>query len=439
MKTQHFLIPQRNGQIRTMAHLAQIDAPSQYQVPVNSYSSQLPLYRITKTVPITGRMISECNYMIETFSRDIPVLEKISSTQQNVIQQQSSQIQELTKQLSPIGWNDAIPWQRGSGIRNIGQTCYAAAILQALFHIPPLVEWMLTRSQHILQCQGQQCTQSTVCEMVKLLLAVRANAVGDPTDFMNLFRTCTTQIINNTPIVKFPASQQHDAHEFLVSLTNLLDTELKDNSPFPAVFQFGLKHAIKCPSPNCRNTLSTLHCQRAVELHIDENARLNDLITSYFKDETVSGFQCSNCKMKLDSIKSTRMIEPPIILTILLKRFNIRYEYEIVNGKREQKVITRKKYYQINIPKILRIKSFDPEQENNYELVALVNHKGTLSAGHYTTIVRSPTAAWVEYNDHNSTILDPTFTINPALAYILLYRLVRFVVYNFKYIFCILS
>ena len=62
-------------------------------------------------------------------------------------------------------------------------------------------------------------------------------------------------------------------------------------------------------------------------------------------------------------------------------------------------------------------------QSLSYELIAIVNHEGSLSAGHYWAYVKDESGRWYNCNDRAVTLLlDVKKRLNNIFSYILFYK-----------------
>lgn len=51
-----------------------------------------------------------------------------------------------------LGWSSGT-WNVGAGMVNMGNTCYLNSTLQALFHVPAFVNWLMSDKEHAADCQ----------------------------------------------------------------------------------------------------------------------------------------------------------------------------------------------------------------------------------------------------------------------------------------------
>ena len=117
---------------------------------------------------------------------------------------------------------------------------------------------------------------------------------------------------------------------------------------------------------------------------------LYDCMDAYTGAEELGGenqWLCDKCKCKCDAERKISWWVAPDILVILLKRFQYTPAgFEKINVS-------------IQFPLTdLVLKTATPE---SYELYGVVNHFGSLSAGHYTALCRGPENGWFNFNDHH--------------------------------------
>jgi ubiquitin C-terminal hydrolase len=142
----------------------------------------------------------------------------------------------------------------------------------------------------------------------------------------------------------------------------------------------------------------------------NDSVKIEDMIKTNFNEEEIlfnSPCQNSNCKKKSVHLKKTNLCYLPKILILSLQRMR----------KSRNKINTK-----VSFSETLNLNNFiDSEICNNnyqYQLYAIANHKGTIDFGHYYANIKID-GNWYEFNDSmvtNCRIENPS-----SNAYILFY------------------
>ena len=151
------------------------------------------------------------------------------------------------------------------------------------------------------------------------------------------------------------------------------------------------------------------------ENDISKKISIYDCLDLFTKEEIVENVFCENCRVKTNFTKYLKIERIPKYLFISLKRFKYTMIYRA-------KINCPIKFplNNINLNKYL----VENSQDNSkiYDLYSVVNHNGTLSGGHYNTIIKQNNQ-WIKYND--SVVSYFTKTFDTQDAYILIYKFVK--------------
>jgi uncharacterized UBP type Zn finger protein len=56
---------------------------------------------------------------------------------------------------------------KGSGLVNVGNSCYANRTLQILFHVPLFAQWLSQDTEHHVQCSDMECQDCITCALAE--------------------------------------------------------------------------------------------------------------------------------------------------------------------------------------------------------------------------------------------------------------------------------
>ncbi|XP_059476233.1 ubiquitin carboxyl-terminal hydrolase 36-like [Neocloeon triangulifer] len=275
----------------------------------------------------------------------------------------------------------------GSGFSNAGNTCYLNSVLQALFHIPPLFNWLQFGDQeHQNSCATyRNCGQDCIVCCMALTLKNSQVRTGDstrPVLILNKLRTICKRL---------QVGHQEDAMEFLRYLLESmeksylqrhnglkLDNRSKETTPLNQIFGGYIRTEVTCMS--CHAVSTTFQHFLDLTLDITRANTLDNALDNYFAQERLedNSYRCEKCKKKVPATKQFFVERPPNVLCIQLKRFSI-----------EGKKIGKK----IMLNERIHLHKYKPRANNYhhnnsvYRLVAGVNHLGhSAHSGHYTTM-----------------------------------------------------
>ncbi|KAB2006331.1 hypothetical protein ES319_D11G337200v1 [Gossypium barbadense] len=303
------------------------------------------------------------------------------------------------------------------GLLNIGNSCYANAVLQCLTCTKPLSIYLL-RQSHSRACYGKDWC--LMCELEQHVMLLRES--GGPlssTGILSHIRSINCQMGDGS---------QEDAHEFLrllvasmqsICLERLggehkVDPRLQETTFIQHTFGGRLRSKVKClrcfhESERYENIMDlTLEIYGWVE-------SLEDALTQFTTPEDLDGenmYRCGRCAGYVRARKQLCIDEAPNILTIVLKRFQ-EGKYGKIN-----KCIT--------FPDMLDMVPFmtgTGDIPPLYMLYAVVVHLDTLNAsfsGHYVSYVKDLRGNWFRIDDTEVRPVSMSQVMSEG-AYILFY------------------
>ncbi|CAF0993146.1 unnamed protein product [Rotaria sordida] len=330
-------------------------------------------------------------------------------------------------------------WQllkdRGSGLINLGNTCFINASLQCLANTPPLVQWLLSNSHHQhcrIKLEKQFCLFCEAERIVKLIHTKNSFTSSiSPANPNNIVRRIKD--ISKT----FRCGRQEDASEFLICLIDkIIEACLRSSQPperlrpssgtsyeqlchsqtfLHDLFGLVLRSRVICS--RCHYTSDTFEVQYTWIVSVRNHSDLRQSLQQFVCHEKLSGenlYRCIKCKQLVPAIKHYTLHKASKILLINLKRFEF--------GKNSHKLSHLVRY-----PEYLNVKSYMSEENSNnqslnYRLYAVLVHVGSsMHSGHYYSYVRSPNNRWYKADDTTMTQCDLNHVLTQHGAYILCY------------------
>ncbi|KAK3918525.1 LOW QUALITY PROTEIN: Ubiquitin carboxyl-terminal hydrolase 36 [Frankliniella fusca] len=277
--------------LRTPLHLTgpPISTPiSITQPPPHSQAGSTPLC-VTKFPPLSRTPLPGGNQSVNK-SKQVPVLSSMTPPQP---------VHPVApKYLFPpesihLGWRKLYPV--GAGMRNQGNTCYLNAALQALFHVPAFVSWLLEdREKHGTDCLEKKNNLCLACSLAETLHKSHSIPMVVP-----------ARIYNQLPMIDnyLKRGRQEDSREFKCKLLAKLGEEfckrfkssISSNSyttPIHLIFGGYLIQEVTCLKCRGKATRS----QYFSDLVVDMGASVEESVLNYFKPTSIKGYACGRCQ-----------------------------------------------------------------------------------------------------------------------------------------------
>ncbi|ADV23006.1 Ubiquitin carboxyl-terminal hydrolase 14, putative [Cryptococcus gattii WM276] len=244
-----------------------------------------------------------------------------------------------------------------TGLRNLGNSCYMASVLQTLFALPAFRRRYTTPEayNHFQTCPNPLPASCMECQMLKLgdgLLSGRYSHVArlpPPTThleeqeapkFQEGIKPTQFKALIGKGHEEFSTMRQQDSEEFLQHLLTRLRDEAKRQGRNGAtepteILKFAMEQRLQCGK--CKRVglqvegvdLASLPVE-AVEAGVSEDGKklyegveLESCLEQLCAEEPVAEYQCANCKEKTTAYKSTKFKTFPELLVLHMKKFQL--------------------------------------------------------------------------------------------------------------------
>ncbi|EOA16034.1 hypothetical protein CARUB_v10004163mg [Capsella rubella] len=216
------------------------------------------------------------------------------------------------------------------GLINVGNSCFANVVFQCLMFTPPLTAYFL-QQLHSRACPNKE--QCFTCGFEKLVLkAKEGKAPLSPNGLLSQLKSIGIFLGNG---------KEEDAHEFLRFVVDTMQSvcikaskydkpktsKLEDTTLIGLTFGGYLRSKIKCMKCQGKSELHEKMMDLTVEIDGDIST-LDDALRRFTRTEILDGenkYRCGSCKSYERAKKKLKITEPPNVLTIALKRFQVIY------------------------------------------------------------------------------------------------------------------
>lgn len=344
------------------------------------------------------------------------------------------------------------------GLSNMGNTCFLNSAMQCFMHLPEVVTYFVTPTKspgaepnYMSDLNRNNHEHVLVQQLGKLMQAMCSPPGELSTIRPESFVRC---LIQAKFADKFTGSRQHDSHELLLHVMNLLHEGIRysvsikingepvndhqkliqeayqrwvgtyeNDYSFMIDTFYGQTHATtQCPKCDFVSHVFEPFCYLIPEIpqHSDQNhpVTLYDCLSRYSSSETLDNqneWKCDKCHQDVQAYRKIDLWRTPQILIVTLKRF-------VGYGKQMRKDNRLIDFPLDGLDIGQYVKGAVHNDSTIYDLWAVSNHMGGTSGGHYTASIRRDKGDWYYFDDNKVAKIDDSRKVVNPMAYILFYR-----------------